>query len=171
MALYSRGGELRYAAFFVYALSRGNPTTCELPPPWLACTSLALCLLERHQGDARTPLWPEPKDADSLIGVEQVVRGHWREFGRSFYQRHDYEDVDKERAVRLQHPAWLAALACAYCTHMCSGERANNAQHSCRISMCAVEADGALAARVGGHYDLHRQGRRPVPWPRRRGLA
>ncbi len=31
-------------------------------------------------------------------GVEQVVRGHWRRFGRSYYQRHDYEGLDPAAA-------------------------------------------------------------------------
>jgi len=30
--------------------------------------------------------------------VENVVRDHWRRFGRNFYSRHDYEGVDAERA-------------------------------------------------------------------------
>jgi phosphoglucomutase len=30
--------------------------------------------------------------------VETIMRQHWREFGRNFYARHDYEDVDVEKA-------------------------------------------------------------------------
>lgn len=33
--------------------------------------------------------------------VEAIVRGHWRRFGRHFYSRHDYEEIDKDRAERL----------------------------------------------------------------------
>ena len=45
--------------------------------------------------------------------VEQLVRGHWREFGRTYYTRHDYEEVPKEAgdAVMAQLRSSLAALA------------------------------------------------------------
>jgi phosphoglucomutase len=33
--------------------------------------------------------------------VEQIVRQHWQTYGRNFYSRHDYEEVDKERAMDL----------------------------------------------------------------------
>jgi len=30
--------------------------------------------------------------------VEQIVRGHWREFGRNYYTRHDYEEIPSDAA-------------------------------------------------------------------------
>jgi phosphoglucomutase len=33
--------------------------------------------------------------------VEDIVRAHWRRFGRDYYTRHDYEAVDSERASGL----------------------------------------------------------------------
>jgi phosphoglucomutase len=33
--------------------------------------------------------------------VEQVVREHWRRFGRSYYQRHDFEGLDKDAAAKM----------------------------------------------------------------------
>ena len=33
--------------------------------------------------------------------VEQIVRGHWRKYGRNVYSRHDYEDVDSAKAEAL----------------------------------------------------------------------
>ncbi|HWH82817.1 MAG TPA: alpha-D-glucose phosphate-specific phosphoglucomutase, partial [Burkholderiaceae bacterium] len=44
--------------------------------------------------------------------VEQVVRGHWRRFGRNVYSRHDYEGVDSAAANALmtQLRASLATL-------------------------------------------------------------
>jgi phosphoglucomutase len=33
--------------------------------------------------------------------VAEVVRDHWREFGRSYYQRHDYEDLDATAAANM----------------------------------------------------------------------
>jgi len=36
--------------------------------------------------------------------IEQIVRDHWRKYGRNFYSRHDYEAVDAERAQGImQH--------------------------------------------------------------------
>ncbi|WP_019626824.1 alpha-D-glucose phosphate-specific phosphoglucomutase [Thioalkalivibrio sp. ALJT] len=33
--------------------------------------------------------------------VEEIVRDHWRQYGRHYYTRHDYEAVDSERAERV----------------------------------------------------------------------
>ncbi|MDQ1592240.1 MAG: phosphoglucomutase [Pyrinomonadaceae bacterium] len=33
--------------------------------------------------------------------VEQVVRAHWQRFGRSYYQRHDYESLDADAAGNM----------------------------------------------------------------------
>ena len=33
--------------------------------------------------------------------VAQIVQSHWREYGRNFYTRHDYEEVDLTRANEL----------------------------------------------------------------------
>jgi len=33
--------------------------------------------------------------------VEEIVRDHWREFGRSYYQRHDYEGLDAAAAAEM----------------------------------------------------------------------
>lgn len=33
--------------------------------------------------------------------VEQIVRAHWRRFGRNYYTRHDYEGVDADRAKNV----------------------------------------------------------------------
>ena len=30
--------------------------------------------------------------------VAEIMRGHWREYGRNFYSRHDYEEIETERA-------------------------------------------------------------------------
>ena len=32
--------------------------------------------------------------AERRLSAEQLVREHWREFGRNFYTRHDYENID-----------------------------------------------------------------------------
>jgi phosphoglucomutase len=45
--------------------------------------------------------------------VEQLVRGHWREFGRTYYTRHDYEEVPMQAgdAVMARLRGRLAGLA------------------------------------------------------------
>ena len=44
--------------------------------------------------------------------VEQIVRTHWREFGRNYYTRHDYEEVpaDAAKAVMARVQEQLAKL-------------------------------------------------------------
>ncbi len=47
------------------------------------------------------------------IGVAEIMREHWREFGRCYYARHDYESIDAAAAGRLIEGlrARIAALA------------------------------------------------------------
>ena len=33
--------------------------------------------------------------------VEQIVRAHWREFGRNYYTRHDYEEIPTDAAKEV----------------------------------------------------------------------
>jgi phosphoglucomutase len=44
--------------------------------------------------------------------VEQIVRAHWREYGRNYYTRHDYEEVpsDAAKAVMQRVQGQLASL-------------------------------------------------------------
>ncbi|MEI8397161.1 MAG: alpha-D-glucose phosphate-specific phosphoglucomutase [Rhodospirillaceae bacterium] len=35
------------------------------------------------------------------LSVEEIVRAHWRRFGRTFYGRHDYEGIETDAANRL----------------------------------------------------------------------
>jgi len=37
----------------------------------------------------------------SLVTVEEVARTHWREYGRNYYARYDYEGVDKAKAEEM----------------------------------------------------------------------
>ncbi len=39
--------------------------------------------------------------AEERSSIEEIVRKHWRSFGRHFYSRHDYEDVDSQKAHEL----------------------------------------------------------------------
>jgi phosphoglucomutase len=39
--------------------------------------------------------------ANTGKSVEEVVREHWRKFGRSYYQRHDFEGLDKDAATKM----------------------------------------------------------------------
>ncbi|WP_402719276.1 alpha-D-glucose phosphate-specific phosphoglucomutase [Janthinobacterium rivuli] len=44
--------------------------------------------------------------------VEEIVRAHWAEYGRNYYSRHDYEDIDSAAATQLMEAVrgQLAAL-------------------------------------------------------------
>lgn len=48
----------------------------------------------------------------ALVGVGDVVRAHWRRFGRNFYTRYDYEEVDAAAAKQLV--AHIAELGAKY---------------------------------------------------------
>ena len=39
--------------------------------------------------------------AETRKSVSEVVGDHWRRFGRSYYQRHDYEDLDLTKATEM----------------------------------------------------------------------
>ena len=38
---------------------------------------------------------------NEFIGVDQVVNNLWKEFGRNYYQRYDYEEVDSKSAENV----------------------------------------------------------------------
>ncbi|KQT55007.1 phosphoglucomutase [Aureimonas sp. Leaf454] len=39
--------------------------------------------------------------AERRTSVKAIVESHWTEFGRTYYQRHDYDEIDKEKADGL----------------------------------------------------------------------
>merc|ERR1712054_438134 len=39
--------------------------------------------------------------AKELVTVEQVAEEHWKEYGRNYYARYDYEGVDKPKAEAM----------------------------------------------------------------------
>mmetsp|Transcript_8825 Transcript_8825/g.26425 ORF Transcript_8825/g.26425 Transcript_8825/m.26425 type:complete len:603 (+) Transcript_8825:130-1938(+) len=41
------------------------------------------------------------KQTKQLVTVEQVVKAHWAQYGRNFYQRYDYEGVDADKANKV----------------------------------------------------------------------
>merc|ERR1719247_3978070 len=57
-----------------------------------------------HVGGARLAADPRLQNTDPsapLVGVEQVCKAHWAEFGRNYYARYDYEGVEKEAAEKM----------------------------------------------------------------------
>ena len=38
---------------------------------------------------------------DRLISVEEIVKGHWAEYGRNYYQRYDYENLETAQADKV----------------------------------------------------------------------
>ena len=47
------------------------------------------------------------------LSVEAIVRDHWRRFGRNYYTRHDYEEVDAAAAARVVETARARGTAAA----------------------------------------------------------
>lgn len=41
------------------------------------------------------------KGQEKLVSVEDIVRDHWKEYGRNYYSRYDYEAVDKGKATEM----------------------------------------------------------------------
>ena len=39
--------------------------------------------------------------AEGFTGVASIVKSHWNEYGRNFYSRYDYEDVNAEKATQV----------------------------------------------------------------------
>lgn len=40
----------------------------------------------------------ESESSDSIVSVEQIVTSHWKKFGRNYFARYDYEEVESEKA-------------------------------------------------------------------------
>merc|ERR1711972_946256 len=40
-------------------------------------------------------------DMEKLITAQDVAEAHWKEFGRNYYARYDYEGVDKAKAEEM----------------------------------------------------------------------
>jgi phosphoglucomutase len=36
-----------------------------------------------------------------LVTVEDIVRAHWQEYGRNYYRRYDYENLESEAADKV----------------------------------------------------------------------
>lgn len=36
-----------------------------------------------------------------MVGVEQILHEHWSTFGRNYYSRYDYEEVDSASATQV----------------------------------------------------------------------
>jgi phosphoglucomutase len=44
----------------------------------------------------------ESEGKDTLVSVEQIVKEHWREFGRNYFTRYDYEEVSSESDLQMK---------------------------------------------------------------------
>jgi phosphoglucomutase len=43
---------------------------------------------------------PESKP---IVSVQEIVENHWRKFGRNFFTRYDYEEVDTDSANKVMN--------------------------------------------------------------------
>jgi phosphoglucomutase len=39
--------------------------------------------------------------SEKIISVEDIVKNHWKEFGRNYYQRYDYENLENADADKV----------------------------------------------------------------------
>merc|ERR1719198_2402902 len=44
-----------------------------------------------------------PDPSKPLVGVAEVCQAHWKEYGRNYYARYDYEGVDKPAAEAMMN--------------------------------------------------------------------
>merc|ERR1711998_486719 len=44
---------------------------------------------------------PQPSGDKPFVSVEDIVRAHWKKYGRNYYCRYDYEGVDKPKATAM----------------------------------------------------------------------
>merc|ERR1719487_2515618 len=58
-----------------------------------------------------------PDPAKPLVGVEDVVKAHWAEYGRNYYARYDYEGVDKPAAEKMMAEMVAAQASLIGTTH------------------------------------------------------
>jgi len=42
-----------------------------------------------------------PDPSKPIVGVEDICKAHWKEYGRNYYARYDYEGVDKPAAEKM----------------------------------------------------------------------
>lgn len=97
-----------------------------------------LSILAHHNGAT-----PEGQ----LVGVGDVLRAHWATYGRNYYSRHDYEEVDADAAKRMM--ARLGAMAAG-------DEQPPASLAGGRVALSAVESfaytdpvDGTTSANQG----------------------
>lgn len=43
----------------------------------------------------------ESEGKEALVSIEEIVKGHWKKFGRNFFSRYDYEEVDSDAANKM----------------------------------------------------------------------
>jgi phosphoglucomutase len=77
----------------------------------------------------------------SLVTVERIVRDHWREYGRNYYSRYDYEGVDAAAGDRVMghlrdHIARFARAKAADASYSEWRSLATNASISTRTRTC-----------------------------------
>jgi len=41
------------------------------------------------------------RGTEKLVSVGDIVRGHWTEYGRNYYQRYDYENLETPDADKV----------------------------------------------------------------------
>ena len=87
-----------------------------------------LSILAHHNADSTR----QPGSAP-LVSVQQIVEQHWRTFGRNYYSRFDYENVESAGAAALM--AHLNALIADFASGAQSSAAVLGAEHAAAFEL------------------------------------
>lgn len=77
------------------------------PSSWLACLQPRLLIPHPDNRSCN-----RRSAGGKLVSVKDIVMEHWKQFGRNFYSRYDYEGVESEKAdAMIKHLETVIASA------------------------------------------------------------
>lgn len=68
---------------------------------WAVLAWLSILASKNTNTNTSTTTTTTTSTTGELVGVEHVVREHWKEYGRNYYTRYDYETVKKDKAEEM----------------------------------------------------------------------
>ena len=102
-----------YCAALSIALVTSGLHVSKLGCVWrdrIRCDSRSLVLARSHRRLSILADKNRGEGSEEFVGVSSIVKDHWKEYGRNFYCRYDYEGVDSEKATQVR-----AAHVHVYC--------------------------------------------------------
>ena len=94
------------------------------------------------------------KPEGSLVTVADIVKQHWEEYGRNYYQRYDYEGLESEHAKQIF--ALLDSQMVVW-TGKSEGNRAENFRYSDPVDQSVSENQGYIFSYPDGSRFVFRQ--------------